>query len=499
MKEKSGSVTIFAILSIMLIAAVLFTLLEAGRRQELIKIAKIQTESSMESAFAEYIQPLWEEYHLLALELGDENGRFSIEKEMEALANQNLAPVEESQIRFANNLLQMRAIDAEIVGYALLTDEHVFEAAVASYMKNNISVEAAKHLYGQYEAIGQIIGDHLDVDDAITEAVVALENGEIAVDAQDSENEVYKVPEDLPKVEVKENPLEVVKLLKEKGILAIAVPGDLTISTYCNHQKSLVSKRQLQQGSMDYSISSEWMDKIYLEQYLSEYFSCFTKPKDNRAFCYEQEYLIGGSESDEDNLRDVVQKLLAIREGANLLYLATDQVKQKEIEAAAVAIAGVSVNPVIIEIVKWGILAAWAYVESILDIRALLSGESIAPLKNSTEWTSDVTNLASILANSGRAKNCKAGLSYEQYLGILLFSSNTQKVCMRAMDVMEACVCLRSGYAGFQMDQVMIDGQFRFKYAYQTIFMGMDAITTSMKREFYLESYGTYSYRKAGV
>ena len=38
---------------------------------------------------------------------------------------------------------------------------------------------------------------------------------------------------------------------------------------------------------------------------------------------------------------------------------------------------GASVNPAIIEAVKYGILAAWAYVESVLDIRALLDGDKI--------------------------------------------------------------------------------------------------------------------------
>ena len=73
-----------------------------------------------------------------------------------------------------------------------------------------------------------------------------------------------------------------------------------------------------------------------------------------------------------------VDRLLLIRDGLNMASIMSMPDKQAEAEALAIAMAGASVNPAIIEAVKYGILAAWAYVESVLDIRALLDGDKIS-------------------------------------------------------------------------------------------------------------------------
>ncbi len=62
-------------------------------------------------------------------------------------------------------------------------------------------------------------------------------------------------------------------------------------------------------------------------------------------------------------------------------YLIQDQQKCIEAEELAVALMGWSMNPPVVDATKWGILAAWAYSESILDVRALLEGRRIAWIK----------------------------------------------------------------------------------------------------------------------
>ena len=91
--------------------------------------------------------------------------------------------------------------------------------------------------------------------------------------------------------------------------------------------------------------------------------------------------LIGGKDNDADNLRVTVDRLLLLREGLNMASLMAMPDKQSEAMALAVTLAGATVNPAIIEAVKYGILAAWAYVESVLDVRTLLDGGKISLVK----------------------------------------------------------------------------------------------------------------------
>ena len=60
-----GSVTIFTTLSMVLVAATLFSLLEGMRFFEINRLSQLQTELATEAFFANYNANLWQEYHLL--------------------------------------------------------------------------------------------------------------------------------------------------------------------------------------------------------------------------------------------------------------------------------------------------------------------------------------------------------------------------------------------------------------------------------------------------
>ncbi len=487
----------------MLVAAVLFTLLESARYCQIRKLVTINTASVTESLFAGYVRPLWEEYHLLVFDAtGEEDNRFcSVEAYLEALSNENLAPLENSKWPVGNNFLQVKAVGADVYQYRYITDEGAFEDAAAAYMQNNMLVESAKFLYGQYEGVKGLTGEEPSADSAVEEAVNALESGEITAEkAEPSQESGTKGEyEDLPEVEVRENPLDVFSELKEKGILALAVPDSLPISDRRISSSSCVSKRSLSKGNYEEPAEKAWTDRIALEQYLGEYLGCFTNVEENRALSYEQEYVIAGKDSDAENLKTVVNQILAIRAASNLMCLAADSGKQSEAMAVAVYLAGESANPIVLETVKWGILAAWAYVESILDVRSLLSGGSISMIKSSSEWTSDVTGLATSLLTLGKAKNCEKGLKYGGYLGILLFMQSEEELSLRAMDVMEATVQGMDYYSDFQMDRMVLEAKIHMEYSCHTIFFGMEGLTNKMEKEFFFKEDRSYSYRKAGV
>lgn len=69
---------------------------------------------------------------------------------------------------------------------------------------------------------------------------------------------------------------------------------------------------------------------------------------------------------------------------------------------------------------KWGILAAWAYSESILDVRALLEGRKIAWIKNAEQWTTGINQTSEAVDGFAMAKDCENGWDYMKYLKFLV-------------------------------------------------------------------------------
>lgn len=151
---------------------------------------------------------------------------------------------------------------------------------------------------------------------------------------------------------------------------------------------------------------------------------------------YEMEYLISGKSTDQDNLKSVVYKLLAIRFALNYSYLLSSGEKQAEAYALAAAISNVgSVVPGVIEGVKLLLLAAWAYGEAIVDLRSLLSGKKVPLIKTDATWQLSLSNLGSLSANENTSDQ---GNDYNDYLKILLLLQLDQKEKYhRMMDLME--------------------------------------------------------------
>lgn len=93
------------------------------------------------------------------------------------------------------------------------------------------------------------------------------------------------------------------------------------------------------------------------------------------------EYLLEGKTSDQENLEAVLNKLLLIRMGLNFVYLQTDTAKQAEAGAMALALATAVALPMLEPVVKQVLLAAWAFGESVMDLRSLMSGKRVALVK----------------------------------------------------------------------------------------------------------------------
>ena len=121
-----GSITIFMSMMLMLVASLLFTLLEGSRYLMLGMEAVLNSQSVTQSMFAEYHVPAYDNYHLFLLDSGYGTGELRLSElhaRMQQLAQENLNPTVKGWGRYSH-FLQMDAAQASVVQYQLATDQH---------------------------------------------------------------------------------------------------------------------------------------------------------------------------------------------------------------------------------------------------------------------------------------------------------------------------------------------------------------------------------------
>ena len=461
---KKGSISIFALLVMILVVSVLFALLEGTRYQETKRLCNWQTLIALESAFAKYDLELWEKYGLLGCNIN------SLEE----------AIVQKTNIKASSSLrgIQLCGFESENVSlesYTLMTDGAgaVYTQAVSQTMQRTIGYGLAKEIFNQYEAIRYLEKESMWSASWLSDGL----------------------KQELEEESIAYNPMKDVKFMKETGILELVVEDCEALSNAIVNKASLVSGRRLMQGKTAVVQENDWLDKVLLQQYLLENMNYYGKGETKTGLQYQVEYLIGKTDSDIENLKVVASKLLLLREMINFLYLTTNAVKMEEASLLALALAGASVNPLVVEVVKMGIVAAWSFGESILDVRALLQGKRIPLLKSDNTWTLELSQIGMISEGYLSAKEVKEGLGYLDYLGVLLLFEQENQLSMCAMDMQEIEICSQKGHCDFRMDEVVVQADVTVEYSATPIFLTyfqLDGIIPNVYEFKTQQSYGYY-------
>lgn len=479
-KQFRASITVYFSLALVMSSVLILCLAEAARLEGLKADAQEWTNLTVESLFAGYQPFLLEEYDMFFLDGSFGTGRFNIEtgeEEMEALLYENL---QSKQIADGINLYRMRVNDVEIMNYTLATDQkgQVFEARAAESMKQIIGQRAAKKILEEIQRTRAEEGNAGDPEQSITDAEQALLELKQQENEQQAEDFVPSstlkgtasgfVPTESAEVV---NPLDAVKPVRQQGVLSLVIPEGKTVSEKSMNVDNSLLKRECCTGTGSKQIKNGWYERILMQEFIKPYVGNFLSPSDEGALSYGLEYLICGKNSDSENLKGTVNRLLLLREAVNYLYLQTDETKKAEALATAAALAGVSANPAVISVVKQGILAAWAYAESVCDVKALLSGGKVPLKKTAENWNTGLSNLGSVMNGEYRGSN--HGLSYENYLNAFLYEKADQKIAYRSMDLMEQDMRQEERYADIRMDYMIADMQIQADYDGNTIFSGI--------------------------
>lgn len=260
--------------------------------------------------------------------------------------------------------------------------------------------------------------------------------------------------------------LEKIKKAFSNNILKFVVEDEKNISKKKINYVDLSSKKcsyDTHNWRINVNFLELYRDFLY-NKYVNLNFSSYRNPKTNGLLEYEMEYVLGKSDSDRENLKEVVMQLTALRFTFNFSYIICDVNKKTECMEMATAMLGFTGVYGIIKAGQFLLLMAWSYGEAVNDVKILMKGGRV-PLKKTIEsWK---TGLADIIENqiSENKEDNANGLIYEEYLQLLLFLRNKNIKIFRTMDMMEINM-IRKGYSHIRMYRYLysIKGEALFIY-----------------------------------
>lgn len=289
--------------------------------------------------------------------------------------------------------------------------------------------------------------------------------------------------------------VEFVKQIKKDGLLKYVAKGELSKKEM---DTSLLPSKtsELNRGKKwdKYDSTTESIRKAFTGQYIFDKFHCYTDAEKSPCLDYEIEYILEGKSSDKDNLNEIVNKVVAIREGFNLVYLMKDSAKREEAYAMAAAITGFTGMPVVIRVTQFLILGAWAYAESVVDVKDLLAGYKVKVMKNSDEWNLSLSGIKN-LASTDEDKENRSGMTYEDYLRFLLFSQNKSEQIYRILDVIE--LTIRKKYNDdFHFSECIVGVEIYTQYEVKRLFSEINFVREMIhdRKNFLIEVSRKYSY-----
>ncbi|MDO4804053.1 MAG: DUF5702 domain-containing protein [Lachnospiraceae bacterium] len=474
---KKASITIYLSLMLVLIvtvisASIVSVKVQAGRS----RVAN-GVDQAMFSLFAQYDRDLLEKYDVFFIDGAVGSGKMQIgaiydrfESALEYILKPN-----KGSILGGRNLLSLSLAEGAVTGYTLATDAcgEIYASQAVDYMKETAGIQGVSLLLGKYgNAASAVETNNTEADvleslsGGITYSDLEAESEEAKrADAEEAaaleEEGIYGPTEAEARAEAVPddfvNPLPFISELRSRAVLDLVVGGDGNISEKTLDGLSLASSKAANTGIGVIDVPEgigTFESHLLYDEYILTHFGSYTAPRSEDVLSYQAEYILQGKGSDRENLEEMVTKLLAIREAANIVYLYTDPAKTEELEAASGAIAALLFIPLAEPVIKALLAAGWAFCESLVDVRGLLHGRRVPVMKSGTTWQVSLAGIPSLLEDGGldaAGRDDGDGMSYQDYLRIFLVLADSRTQITRSLDMVEANI-RKSGRDGFRIN-----------------------------------------------
>ena len=448
---RKGYITVFLTLSLTLILSLVFILIEGARISAVRMKFECVADISMNSILAEYHRELLEQYDLLFVDMsygGNYADIGNTEAHLKSYMQQNLRMEKNGTgLGSVRDFLAMDTGRVHIGQYSIASDEQgaVLKRQITDYMSDypmGAVLEKLQLGVSDLERYG-LESRNIERERQSYEARIE----EIGLPTQEVEEGVF---EEIPL----NNPADIANATRSSGVLNLVLDDPSQVSAVKVALDNYISHRSYMRGTgmceEAAAVSGEPNDLVF-QAYLFEKCGFYGQEKDKFLLKYQIEYILSGQDTDWQNLEYIAKKLLRWREAANVLYILTDSAKIAEAEAMALALTAVTLCPELAEPVKYTILFAWAYVESLQDVKTLLAGGRVPICKTAADWKTGIGSIENVRGSLAEDSGGR-GLSYEEYLRIMLFLQNGSTRTFRAMDIMEMDIRRTAGNARFRMD-----------------------------------------------
>lgn len=494
MMKLKGTITVFLSFLLVFVTGLFFTMSEVVRYYCLQGQAERAAALACESTMADYCRPLWEQFGILAIDGG--YGEAAFRKQ---IYDDRLSEYMEKNGRpEGTSLLAAYPATSELADYHLLTDAScaglVREAA--EKFQEDVPEMAIKSAWDLIDLIKSGKGSDVNLDEYMTSGKKAAEaakhppgeDGEIAIpDGLKTAEPAQMVEPDAAtqrKLEAADNPIESVGSISPSGNLWVVLQNQsVSGNAISDDRPSKRARNEGTAGGTGAGLKEEALFKLWTANTLQSYrHDC-----GRTGLLYETEYVICGKNSDRENLEGVVDRILLMREGINFSAIVLDPEKNGEAEALAWIIAGPMAPYPLVLAIKAGIIASWAYVESVLEVRLLLNGGRVSLVKTQANWTTSLWLLSTYIPGGSVAIDSKIGLSYTDFLRTMLIATPTGAAGLRVCDIMESAIRQDAAYANFRADNCIYEVRTRETYQAKPMFLSYVLVLQGNVQEYTFE------------
>lgn len=455
-----GQITVFILLLFMLVVSVFVVQYQSALHFVCRADARRAARMSTDSFLASYQKPLRDRYQILAVDGGF--GQKNFQKEV--LDSQLLKIFQENM---------KGSMISGTVGDISLAENPIYTLLIENdwdFFVREISLNRQEAAFD--EAVSYILNTWNEKNDA---AQITFEQKQNEAENAETSSDIDEESSDLINIQ---DPRESIMALWNQGILKAACPENFEIS------KKGISTEDVSFQEVDENVGawidfkdnasvgklfSEWKnilnldsgvqeftEELAVQSYIKEVFCCaLTTDADSEntpsALNYEIEYLIGGHQSDADNLTTVLWKILAIRCVFNLAYLMTSTEKNEQVMATAATLSTALLIPQFTEVTAFVLKLVWAFAEALSDCRTLLKGGKIPLMKNDTTWYLTWSQMLQLNTAVLDGNDGSDGLDYLTYLQVLTAFTKRDTRYRRMTHIMEKNIRLYSGFENFYM------------------------------------------------
>ena len=482
---RKGSITVFLSLTMTVVLSLILASLFSVRIAACRAVSAEAADEAVFSLFSEYDRDLFGRYHLFFLDGGMDTGSWAFPAHIRFLkdsADYILHPGKGRLLSSGAAPLSLTMESCELTGYTTASEQsgRILAVQAVRYMENTLGIQGVQLLI---EAAGSLSGTN------------ASDNGEVLL-SRDLQTEMAQIrkeaaaavsaaaasspdtsssgasPDTAPLPEDFENPIETVSGYQKHSLLSLVLPAGAQVSAKTADTREWPSGRSCEPsiGVVDLPAGVSGSSRILFNEYILRHCGCFTAAGDG-ALSYGTEYILSGKSSDEENLKAAVRSLMLLRTGANAASILKDVSLKSQASQTALMIASALAVPEFHTAVEALLIAAWAWCESIVDIRALLGGRKVAPLKDSSSWQLSISNIPALLTQGDSfVRDHPGGLNYKNYLQILLLAKKQDLLQVRLLDIIESTVRTACARPSFRIDLCIDTVEADFRILAENVF-----------------------------